>query len=63
MGGFHLAGKDCEPRIDQTVEMLRKFNPEIVLPMHCTGWRGKCAIFEAMPRAFVWNSVGNLYQF
>jgi len=63
IGGFHLAGRDCEPRISQTVEMLRKFNPKIVVPMHCTGWRGKYAIFEAMPQAFVWNSVGNLYCF
>jgi len=63
MGGFHLAGKDCEPRISKTVEMLRKLNPKIVVPMHCTGWRGKYAIFEAMPQAFVWNSVGNLYCF
>ncbi len=63
MGGFHLAGKDCEPRISQTVEMLQKFNPKIVVPMHCTSWRGKYAIFGAMPEAFVWNSVGNLYRF
>jgi 7,8-dihydropterin-6-yl-methyl-4-(beta-D-ribofuranosyl)aminobenzene 5'-phosphate synthase len=61
MGGFHLAGKNCELRIGKTVEMLQKANPEIIVPMHCTGWRGKYALFEAMPRAFVWNSVGNLY--
>lgn len=63
MGGFHLAGKECEPRISQTVKMLRQLSPEIVVPSHCTGWRGKNAIFKAMPRAFVWNSVGNLYRF
>ena len=63
MGGFHLSGKDFEPRIGRTVEMLQKFDPEVVVPMHCTGWRGKYAIFEAMPKAFVWNSVGNLYRF
>ncbi len=62
MGGFHLAGKDCEPRIGHTVKMLRKSNPKILVPMHCTGWKGKYAIFEAMPEAFVWNSVGNLYR-
>ncbi|MFX1402821.1 MAG: MBL fold metallo-hydrolase [Promethearchaeota archaeon] len=61
IGGFHLAGRDCEPRINQTVKMLRKLNPKIVVPMHCTGWRGKYAILKAMPQAFVWNSVGNLY--
>lgn len=63
MGGFHLAGKECEPRISPTVEALGKLRPNIVVPLHCTGWRGKYAIFEAMPRAFVWNSVGNLYRF
>ena len=62
LGGFHLAGKDCEPRISETVRMLRKFNPKIVAPMHCTGWRGKYAILEAMSKTFVWNSVGNLYR-
>ncbi len=62
MGGFHLAGKDCEARISQTVCMLQQFNPEIIVPMHCTGWRGKTAISEAIPQAFVWNSVGNLYR-
>ncbi len=63
MGGFHLAGKECEPRIRRTIEMLRQLNPKTVVPSHCTGWRGEYAIFEAMPRAFVWNSVGNLYRF
>ena len=63
IGGFHSAGKDCEPRISPTVEALRKLRPQIVVPSHSTGWRGKYAIFEAMPRAFVWNSVGNLYRF
>jgi 7,8-dihydropterin-6-yl-methyl-4-(beta-D-ribofuranosyl)aminobenzene 5'-phosphate synthase len=60
LGGFHLVGKDCEKRISQTVKMLHQLNPEIIVPMHCTGWRGKYAISKAMPQAFVWNSVGNL---
>jgi len=63
IGGFHLSGKDCEDRIGKTVEMLNEFNPDIVVPMHCTGWRAAFAIAKAMPKAFVWNSVGNLYTF
>jgi 7,8-dihydropterin-6-yl-methyl-4-(beta-D-ribofuranosyl)aminobenzene 5'-phosphate synthase len=63
LGGFHLAGKDCEPRISRTVKALRNLRPKLIVPSHCTGWRGKYAIFEAMPKAFVWNSVGNLYRF
>jgi 7,8-dihydropterin-6-yl-methyl-4-(beta-D-ribofuranosyl)aminobenzene 5'-phosphate synthase len=62
MGGFHLAGKNCEPRISRTVEELKKLKPSLIAPSHCTGWRGKLAIAEALKEAFVWNSVGNLYQ-
>jgi len=63
MGGFHLAGKGFRPRIGKTVEMLKRLSPKVLVPSHCTGWRGIYAIFEAMPKAFVWNSVGNLYRF
>jgi 7,8-dihydropterin-6-yl-methyl-4-(beta-D-ribofuranosyl)aminobenzene 5'-phosphate synthase len=63
MGGFHLAGRENESRIDRTVEELQRFRPDIVVPSHCTGWRGKYAIFRKMPQAFVWNSVGNQYRF
>ncbi|MEM3727681.1 MAG: MBL fold metallo-hydrolase [Candidatus Bathyarchaeia archaeon] len=63
IGGFHLSGRECEERIGKTVEALKQLKPELVAPMHCTGWRGAFAIAGAMPEAFVWNSVGNLYIF
>jgi len=63
MGGFHLAGKESEPRISQTVEKLKLLNPKLLAPSHCTGWRGIYALAEETPNAFVWNSVGNLYRF
>jgi 7,8-dihydropterin-6-yl-methyl-4-(beta-D-ribofuranosyl)aminobenzene 5'-phosphate synthase len=63
VGGFHLTGKDYESRIKQTIHKLQQIKPKIIVPMHCTGWRGKNALFKAMPQAFVWNSVGNLYCF
>jgi 7,8-dihydropterin-6-yl-methyl-4-(beta-D-ribofuranosyl)aminobenzene 5'-phosphate synthase len=62
IGGFHLAGKDCEGRIGQSVEEMRRISPGVVVPCHCTGWRAKFALAVAMPDAFVWNSVGNLYR-
>lgn len=62
MGGFHLAGKENESRIEPTVKALRRINPKLIAPMHCTGWRGMFAIAKAFPGAFVWNSVGNLYE-
>lgn len=62
MGGFHLAGRENERRIDLTVKELEKINPKLIVPSHCTGWRGLFAIKNALPEAFVWNSVGNLYR-
>jgi 7,8-dihydropterin-6-yl-methyl-4-(beta-D-ribofuranosyl)aminobenzene 5'-phosphate synthase len=62
-GGFHLAGKDGEKRIGQTVKALKRINPTLVAPSHCTGWRAMCTVAAALPDAFVWNSVGNFYQF
>lgn len=62
IGGFHLAGKENESRIEPTVKALFDINPKIIAPSHCTGWRGIIAITKALPEAFVWNSVGNLHE-
>jgi 7,8-dihydropterin-6-yl-methyl-4-(beta-D-ribofuranosyl)aminobenzene 5'-phosphate synthase len=63
VGGFHLAGKDGESRVSLTVDRLKQFNPQLIAPSHCTGWRASCAIAQALPQSFVWGSVGNLYRF
>lgn len=62
IGGFHLAGRLYEERISQTVEELRRIRPKLIVPSHCTGWRAMCAIAQALPEAFVWNTVGTLYE-
>ena len=62
MGGFHLAGKENEKRMQPTINELKRINPKLIVPCHCTGWRAMCAIAQALPDAFVWNSVGNLYE-
>ena len=63
LGGFHLAGKEFEKRIEPTIEELKKINPELIVPSHCTGWRALISIAQAFPNAFAYNSVGNIYQF
>jgi 7,8-dihydropterin-6-yl-methyl-4-(beta-D-ribofuranosyl)aminobenzene 5'-phosphate synthase len=63
IGGFHLAGKSFENRIQPTIEELKRISPKLIVPSHCTGWRAMCAIAKTLPEAFVWNSVGNLYRF
>jgi 7,8-dihydropterin-6-yl-methyl-4-(beta-D-ribofuranosyl)aminobenzene 5'-phosphate synthase len=62
IGGFHLAGKTFENRIQPTIEELQKINPRLIVPSHCTGWKAMCTMAKAFPEAFVWNSVGNLYK-
>ena len=61
MGGFHLAGKDIEERIQPSIKELIRISPKLIVPSHCTGWRAMSAIAEALSETFVWNSVGNLY--
>jgi 7,8-dihydropterin-6-yl-methyl-4-(beta-D-ribofuranosyl)aminobenzene 5'-phosphate synthase len=62
IGGFHLAGLRDEKRIELTKEKLKLVRPEFIMPSHCTGWRAMCIFARAFPEAFVWNSVGSLYE-
>jgi 7,8-dihydropterin-6-yl-methyl-4-(beta-D-ribofuranosyl)aminobenzene 5'-phosphate synthase len=47
VGGFHLAGKNPETRIDATVRDLVGFDPRWIVPSHCTGWRAVRAMADA----------------
>jgi 7,8-dihydropterin-6-yl-methyl-4-(beta-D-ribofuranosyl)aminobenzene 5'-phosphate synthase len=63
LGGFHLAGPLFEPILDDTMECLKAEAPEVVVPMHCTGWKAIQRFSLAFPSAFVLNSVGSTYTF
>jgi 7,8-dihydropterin-6-yl-methyl-4-(beta-D-ribofuranosyl)aminobenzene 5'-phosphate synthase len=58
IGGFHLTGPIFEPIIAPTIQALKEFNPDIVVPEHCTGWKAMHLIAQQFPNAFVPNSVG-----
>jgi 7,8-dihydropterin-6-yl-methyl-4-(beta-D-ribofuranosyl)aminobenzene 5'-phosphate synthase len=58
IGGFHLTGPVFEPIIAPTVQALKQFNPSIIVPQHCTGWRAAHLIAQEFPEAFIPNSVG-----
>ena len=58
MGGFHLSGPIFEPIIDRTCADLSALNPEIVVPGHCTGWRGQHALARVFGERFVPSCVG-----
>ena len=63
LGGFHLAGKEFEKRIEPTIDALKEINPDLIVPSHCTGWRALISIAQTFPNAFAYSSVGNIYQF
>jgi len=58
IGGFHLTGPVFEPIVAPTIQALKEFNPGIIVPEHCTGWRAMHLIAQDFPDAFVPNSVG-----
>jgi 7,8-dihydropterin-6-yl-methyl-4-(beta-D-ribofuranosyl)aminobenzene 5'-phosphate synthase len=59
VGGFHLSGPFFEKIHDETFKELKKFDPDVMLPMHCTGWKAIQRISEEFPSGFVLNSVGS----
>ena len=59
LGGFHLGGPPFEPIIEDTIEAVKALNPQVVVPMHCTGQKAIQRFKEAFPDAFVLNSVGS----
>jgi 7,8-dihydropterin-6-yl-methyl-4-(beta-D-ribofuranosyl)aminobenzene 5'-phosphate synthase len=63
LGGFHLSGPLFEPIIGRTIEELKKIGPEIIVPMHCTGWMAINEFAKEMPAQFVLNSVGTKFVF
>jgi len=63
LGGFHLTGQLFEPIIGSTIEEMKRLRPDIVVPMHCTGWKAINQFAVEMPERFVLNSVGTTYVF
>jgi 7,8-dihydropterin-6-yl-methyl-4-(beta-D-ribofuranosyl)aminobenzene 5'-phosphate synthase len=59
LGGFHLTGPFFEKIHEETIEALKKISPEVVMPMHCTGWKATQRFAQEFPSSFVLNSVGS----
>ena len=59
LGGFHLSGPFFEKIHDDTIEELKKLAPDVIMPMHCTGWKAIQRFQKEFPENFVLNSVGS----
>lgn len=64
LGGYHLAGKAMEARIEPTVRDLEsRIEPRLVAPGHCTGWRAKAKLADTFaPGRYGPSVVGTLYR-
>ncbi len=64
LGGYHLAGKVMEQRIDATIDDLNtKIRPRVVAPGHCTGWRAKARLADTFaPGRYAPSVVGTMYR-
>lgn len=64
LGGYHLAGKAMEPRIEPTVrDLAERIAPRLVAPGHCTGWRAKVSLANRFaPGRYAPSVVGTQYR-
>ena len=60
VGGFHLSGPHFEPIIEQTIGELKVIRPEVLVPLHCTGWKAIQQMSQEFPDEFILNSVGSM---
>jgi 7,8-dihydropterin-6-yl-methyl-4-(beta-D-ribofuranosyl)aminobenzene 5'-phosphate synthase len=62
LGGFHLMPMP-EDYVDSTVAALKEFDPDYLIPMHCTGTPFYEAAKRAMPGRVLLSSTGTKYTF
>lgn len=64
LGGLHLAGTAMERLIPDTVEHLKQFALQQIMPAHCTGWRALWALLNTFGASVVTPSaVGSRFTF
>jgi len=62
LGGFHLIGAPKE-KIMKTIEGLKLYAPQFLVPMHCTGFQALKMFADSMPEEFVLYSTGSRFIF
>jgi 7,8-dihydropterin-6-yl-methyl-4-(beta-D-ribofuranosyl)aminobenzene 5'-phosphate synthase len=57
VGGFHL-GATADPQLKLVIEEIRALNPDVIIPMHCSGDNFARAVRETMPEKLIQPSTG-----
>lgn len=62
IGGFHLAPAPLD-YIEHTIDELEEMDPDVVLPMHCSGANFIAAMQRRLPEKLITTNVGSLFTF
>jgi 7,8-dihydropterin-6-yl-methyl-4-(beta-D-ribofuranosyl)aminobenzene 5'-phosphate synthase len=62
LGGFHL-GLASPEYLQHTLRELQALNPDVIVPMHCTGEPFIAMLRERMPDKVVYSNVGSRFTF
>jgi 7,8-dihydropterin-6-yl-methyl-4-(beta-D-ribofuranosyl)aminobenzene 5'-phosphate synthase len=62
IGGFHL-GTSPKEYLQHSLQELERINPDVILPMHCTGEPFIAMLRERMPDKVVYSNVGSRFTF
>lgn len=62
IGGFHL-GLANKEYLQHTLRELEAINPDVILPMHCTGEPFINLLRERLPNKVVYSNVGSRFTF
>lgn len=62
LGGFHLAPHPVEYQ-RQTLAELKAINPDVLIPMHCSGETFISLVQQEMPEKFIRSSTGTRFTF
>jgi 7,8-dihydropterin-6-yl-methyl-4-(beta-D-ribofuranosyl)aminobenzene 5'-phosphate synthase len=62
IGGFHL-GTSPKEYLQHSLQELERINPDVILPMHCTGEPFIAMLRERMPEKVVYSNVGSRFTF
>ena len=62
VGGFHL-GPAPREYLDQVVAEIKKLDPDVIIPMHCSGTNFIQAVREQMPNKLLVTSTGSRLTF
>ena len=62
VGGFHL-GPAPKDYLTQVVSEIKKLEPDVVIPMHCSGTNFVQAVRQHMPDKLLVPTTGSLISF